>query len=119
MCGADVMPNVALVSTMWSCAGRNFISREAELRGTFWKDMIANGATYRRFEDSAESAWDIISPLLALGAVELSFQQEINNGRLVPETQAGHLTWQARQDAITRNARIIMSPLTGILGWRF
>ncbi|KAF7970672.1 hypothetical protein HWV62_23260 [Athelia sp. TMB] len=95
MCGADAMPNVALVSTMWSCAGSKFLSRETELRSTFWKDMITNGAAYRRFEDSTQSAWDIITPLLALETVELSFQQEISNGCSVPETQAGRSARQS------------------------
>lgn len=89
--GTKAMPNIALLSTMWS--GINECSklerREEELCNTFWHDMLKTGAAYHRFEDTTDSAWDIITPLLNAEPVELKFQQELRDGIPVPSTDAG------------------------------
>ena len=62
LCGEKGPQRLRFVTTMWdvtrdkSRAG----SRVSELEGNFWKPLINEGARHRRFENTPNSAWDII-----------------------------------------------------------
>lgn len=97
--GAKAIPNIAFVSTMWSTVSDPSTAkrREIELCDSFWKEMLVNGAAYHRFEDTTESAWDIINPLL-----DLTFRQELSDG--ISDTHGGGLAkpkWQSRLSSAT------------------
>lgn len=63
--GAEAKFNIVFITTIWSWVSHSVAeNREAELCGTVWAEMLADGATYSRFGDTTESAWDIITPLL-------------------------------------------------------
>ncbi|KAF7973139.1 hypothetical protein HWV62_16190 [Athelia sp. TMB] len=64
MCRQKSMPRVVLGTTMWSDVSRDTGERrEKELETTFWADMIANGYPMARFEDSYESAWEMVEQM--------------------------------------------------------
>ncbi len=66
LCGLKAMPNVVLVTTFWTkVAAEIGEKREANLKGTFWNEMLANGCETARFDGGLDSAWDIVNPLLA------------------------------------------------------
>lgn len=58
------MPRFVLATTMWSCVfPETGALREQNLRGTSWADMIAQGCIGERFNDSYESAWQLVGNL--------------------------------------------------------
>jgi hypothetical protein len=62
ICDKKAMPNVAIVTTMWSKVGReNGILWEEVLKKEVWDDMVVNGCKIERFEDTYQSAWDIVN----------------------------------------------------------
>jgi hypothetical protein len=61
LCGQKAMPNVVIATTMWSKVEKSEgEQREIELQREFWKDMLQAGCTVKRFEDTYESAWNIV-----------------------------------------------------------
>ena len=55
------MPNAVVATTMWDdvCEATG-AQREQELRARFLDDMLADGCRLERFQNTCESAWDII-----------------------------------------------------------
>jgi hypothetical protein len=92
MCGQKAMPNVVMATTMWGklIDKKEGEVREEELKGDFWKEMITDGCTIRRFENTHESAWDIIDGLAGKDRADVLLPQEIVDIRLrLNETKAG------------------------------
>ena len=55
------MPNVVIATTMWSKVDKDEgEQREAELKNKFWAEVRADGCKTERFENTYQSAWDII-----------------------------------------------------------
>jgi hypothetical protein len=55
------MPHVTIVTTMWGeVPEESGARREKELESVFWGDMVDSGCKTKRFEDTFESAWDIV-----------------------------------------------------------
>jgi hypothetical protein len=66
LCGMEKMPTVVLMTTFWGGVEEDIgATREAELKATFWKDMLENGCTTRRFDGGYQAAWDILGHLLS------------------------------------------------------
>jgi hypothetical protein len=66
ICGMSKMPNVVLATTFWGQVELNTgEQREAELRATFWKQMLEEGCKTIPFHGGQESAWKIINHLLS------------------------------------------------------
>jgi hypothetical protein len=63
LCGKQAMRNAVIVTTMWGKL-RGYQAegetREAELKTVYWADMMHEGCSVERFEDTYASAWDII-----------------------------------------------------------
>jgi len=58
------MPNFVIATTMWNQIGKERgLQREDELLKTFWKNMVDGGCKVERFQDSYESAWQVIGSL--------------------------------------------------------
>ncbi|KZP04212.1 hypothetical protein FIBSPDRAFT_767781 [Athelia psychrophila] len=90
MCGQVAMPHVILATTMWSetklATGER---RETELKTTFWEGMITQGCTVQRFEDTYDSAWQILGESLA-GEENIVLSHEIyDEKKNLNETAAG------------------------------
>ena len=85
------MPNVVIVTTMWSkVIKEEGTEREAELEKLFWKDMVDDGCSIDRFEDTRESAWAIVDSLADRSRARVLLPREIVDTRLrLNETQAG------------------------------
>jgi len=65
LCREDLTKKIVLATTMWShvdeAKGRR---RQAGLRVNYWKTMVARGSEVVRFNDTQESAWEIVNLLL-------------------------------------------------------
>lgn len=60
--GKEVMPNVAIITTMWGeVKEETGVRREEELVRDFWSDVVDNGGRVARFRDTQDSAWNIIN----------------------------------------------------------
>jgi chromosome condensin MukBEF ATPase and DNA-binding subunit MukB len=65
LCGQKAMPNVIIATTMWDKVDKEEgIQREQELKDELWKDILAQGCRCKRFENTYESAWHIVSDLV-------------------------------------------------------
>ncbi|KAF7974365.1 hypothetical protein HWV62_12326 [Athelia sp. TMB] len=92
LCGNDALPNVVLVSTMWDQVDRiTGQKREQELRDTFWRSMVDNGARTARFYHTPASAWEILGPYTGhFRPVKLQIQMEmVDKGIPLSQTAAG------------------------------
>lgn len=97
LCGEQALPGVVLMTTKWSHIVEVVgVRREkVNLVDGLWKDMVAAGSTVRQFEDTQESACDIINVILdkvrnTFTRDFLEIQQElVDIGCSVPEMNAG------------------------------
>jgi hypothetical protein len=91
LCGQKAMPNVVIATTMWGKVEKvEGEEREEELKSDFWKDMLANGCRAERFENTYESAWQVVGRLAQKDRTELLLPAEIvDDGLRLNETKAG------------------------------
>jgi hypothetical protein len=76
--GDEALPNVALVSTMWSEVDTSLgLRRHLELRRHFWGDMVDKGAYMFQYDGSSEQAQTIVGQLLTKKDVVLKIQREL------------------------------------------
>jgi hypothetical protein len=55
------MPKVTIATTMWSEVGEEIgARREAQLKEEDWKHFLTGGCKMGRFEDTLNSAWEIV-----------------------------------------------------------
>jgi hypothetical protein len=61
LCGQEVMPDITIATTMWSeVREESGARREKTLKEELSKDLLANGCKLERFEETYDSAWDIV-----------------------------------------------------------
>lgn len=90
MCGQSAMPRVCLVTTMWSETHTDKATRrEQELKETFWKDMIAAGCNVKRFENSYQSAWQIVGKMPPDQETIILSHEVYDDKKMLNETAAG------------------------------
>ncbi|KAH7906244.1 P-loop containing nucleoside triphosphate hydrolase protein [Hygrophoropsis aurantiaca] len=92
LCGDDACKNIILATTKWGeveeAAG---VSREGQLKNTFWKEMIGHGSRMCQFRDNHESAWRIVEMIAVAEPLEaLRIQKElVDHHKSLTETEAG------------------------------
>ncbi|KIM78703.1 hypothetical protein PILCRDRAFT_824143 [Piloderma croceum F 1598] len=91
MCGQKAMPNVILATTMWDLVEEQVGNgREQQLKKEFWKDMVADGCRTERFENTHDSAWDIVDSLALMNQAPVLLSTEMVDTQLrLSETNAG------------------------------
>ena len=95
LCGEGALTRVVLCTTKWSEIYREDGEKRTEqLQDIHWKEMLAGGSTIHNFEESQESAWEVIAPIIEKdrdGKMKpLQIQEElVEAGKLIPETAAG------------------------------
>jgi hypothetical protein len=87
LCGPQAMPNAVIATTMWDEVWEaTGVDREQELRAQFWNGMLANGCRLERFQNTCESAWDIIGQH---SSTTLRLPDEmVDAGKLLHQTEA-------------------------------
>jgi hypothetical protein len=91
LCGKDACRNVVLVTTRWPNVDRAAGKlRELELSQKYWNEMIRHGSrTMQYYEDSPESAWDVINSVAEREIKDIQIQRELVDLHLrLQETQA-------------------------------
>ena len=95
LCGKDGLMRVVLCTTKWSDIYQEEGERRTkQLEEIYCKARIKGGLTVRKFEDSHESAWDVITSIIAkdrYGKMDaLQVQMELVEAKkLIPDTDAG------------------------------
>jgi hypothetical protein len=93
--GLKNMKNVRLVTTKWQVEEIEMAKNEANERqlasdNDKWKPLLAAGATMARFEDSQQSAWQILAPLIQDAKFMPQVLEEIVvENKPLPQTGAG------------------------------
>jgi len=93
LCGPDFASKMLLVTTMWDEEEKEIgQKREAELRSSFWGELITRGADTTRFVDG--NAWDVVGYLIRRSVAHqvqaLLIQKElVFEDKMIPETSAG------------------------------
>jgi len=82
LCGLKAMLNVVLVTTFWTkVASEIGVKREANLKRTFWNEMLASGCETARFDGGLDSAWDIVNPLLSKESTQDHLSKQLVDDR--------------------------------------
>jgi len=109
LCGHDAIRRVILASTMWEKLPdqNKGTLREEELKGKYWKDMIARGSTTGRFNNTLESAWDVLKVILDLKETSddptLLLQEElVKLAKVLGETAAGRTLYEDLQRQLAK-----------------
>ena len=81
------MPSAVIATTMWDDIWESTgVDREQELREQFWNSMLADGCRLERFQNTYDSAWDIIGEH---SSTTLRLPDEIvDAGKLLHQTEA-------------------------------
>ncbi|KXN84729.1 hypothetical protein AN958_12156 [Leucoagaricus sp. SymC.cos] len=104
ICGSDAYRSVGLVTTHWDEVRKDEGARkEGELLREYWKELIHQGASTRRFDNTYASAWRIIHSL-SLEERVLQLQGEMAIKKLpLSRTKAG----QTLNDWLDRAAQTL------------
>ncbi|KAJ3513211.1 hypothetical protein NLJ89_g3075 [Agrocybe chaxingu] len=96
LCGTDVLRHVVLVTTMWDDVSEDVGNvRETELRRKYWKSMIDRGSRTCRFENTRESAWNVLSLFEDAPRQTLQLQRElVDKGMRLVDTAAARTLLQ-------------------------
>nr|RBQ88500.1 hypothetical protein FVER53263_00036 [Fusarium verticillioides] len=94
LCGEDALKKVVLASTMWDIVPADKATkREQELKDTpeFWGWMLSKGSSIHRYNNTAESAREIILSLAGHNApIATDLQKQmVDEGKSLDETSAG------------------------------
>jgi len=91
LCGSQAMVNVVIVTTMWSKVGKEGTTLEQALEAEVWKEMLDSGCRTERFENTSESAWNIVGCLMQNNpGATLLIQDEMRDARKsLDKTTAG------------------------------
>ncbi|KAF4582668.1 hypothetical protein EYR40_002591 [Pleurotus pulmonarius] len=106
LCGKTALKNIILTTTMWDeVEGKTGEQREEELKKHYWKSMISQGSTAMRFENTEQSAWNIIDAIVNSHneryAVELQ-EELVDMKQGLPETKAGQELYGKLQALVSR-----------------
>ncbi|KAF7974367.1 hypothetical protein HWV62_12330 [Athelia sp. TMB] len=105
MCGKEAMPRVVVGTTMWGDVPQQTgEQREEELKGKWWKDMIAQGCHVQRFTDSYDSAWEVIGKLGFTDKNVLVSREIVHDKMPFTKTTVGQ-TFGAQIEAITKGQK--------------
>lgn len=95
LCGNRAIRNVILATTKWSeVVGDIGARREQQLSEKYWDHMLQLGSKMYRFDVTRESAWAMVSDILASAkdhpVDSLRIQEElVELKQIIPETEAG------------------------------
>lgn len=79
LCDSGAAKNVVLATTHWSSRTSAEESREEELSDKYWNRMLDLGSQMVRFENSRQSAWDIVDILANQDPIDASIFQQSQN----------------------------------------
>lgn len=98
LCGDGAVKRIRLVTSMWDIANMSAARRRAsELQASFWKPLIDEGAQYREFQNTRESAWGIIRDAIGESKAVLLQEELVDAKRRLNETSAAQAIYSRFQ----------------------
>ncbi|KAI5991964.1 hypothetical protein EDD15DRAFT_2144532, partial [Pisolithus albus] len=99
ICGDKAARRVRLVTTMWDQVEDPGLAEItiSQLENNLWKPLLDAGARHMRFENSKQSAWDIVKDLGAEREPLLLQQELVDGAKHLYETFAGHALYLQSQ----------------------
>ena len=88
----DNFKNVVVLTTFWDRVDSeaNGVDRERQLKAEFFKDIVAGGGCFMRYDRTAESARAVLQQIIPLPPTTLQIQKEIRvEGKRLEDTSAG------------------------------
>ncbi|KAI5996970.1 hypothetical protein EDD15DRAFT_385717 [Pisolithus albus] len=118
ICGDKAAKHVRLVTTMWDQvknprAAENTVS---QLEKDLWKPLLDAGARHMRFENSKQSAWDVVKDFGAEREALLLQKELVDEGKHLYETFAGHALYLQSQK-LSQEARHPNKQLWRVFRW--
>jgi hypothetical protein len=111
ICGQEAMPNVVVATTMWGEVKlENGNRREEELKASFWKGLLDGGCKVKRFNDTYESAWDVVGRQ-PVGRAEVQVSHEIVDRHLKLKRTAAGITLHKELKQLLQDRKIAASKL--------
>jgi hypothetical protein len=112
LCGDEALKHVILVTTMWTRVKGDIAERrDAELQEKYWSPMLERGSQSQRFNDTFNSAWDIVDSIskhTGDSRHTLLLQEElVDLHRRLSETQAGMALYDGLQKSLVEQQEII------------
>lgn len=91
LCGERAAEHVRFVTTMWDKVTDAHVaeSRVSQLEADLWKPLMDAGSRHERFENTFESAWEIMRGLVGEEEAPLLREDLVDAGRRLNETTAG------------------------------
>jgi murein DD-endopeptidase MepM/ murein hydrolase activator NlpD len=92
LCGKDALHHVILVTTMWDNlmeGGETGELLQKRLESKYWKEMIDAGSTVCRYNNSPNSAWEILRQIVDGQFASLIQEESVVMRRELGETIAG------------------------------
>jgi len=90
LCGSRALPNAVLCTTMWDTTPKQAAEAcEVELCDVFWKEMITQGSTVVRHNNTKDSAFAIVRKLIQREPVIVELQRELADKVPLENTGAG------------------------------
>jgi len=115
LCGQKTMPNVVIVTTMWTLVPDEWgTKREEVLKAEVWHDMLRDGCKTERFKDTYESAWDIVRSVLQKDSSVAPFDRE-KIDKIIQETRNETKRTQKLRKSLLGQIR---STLSQWFGWK-
>ena len=110
LCGNQGLKKVILATTMWDqVTVTTGAQREHDLRVNYWKVMMDKGASIARFQNTHETAWEIIDKIVQKTSTDaLLIQKELVDRKLrLNETKAGKALRSNLEESLLEQQRKI------------
>ncbi|KAF2108802.1 P-loop containing nucleoside triphosphate hydrolase protein [Lophiotrema nucula] len=103
VCGENAIPNIALVTTMWSKSPHQiYLQRDVQLQNNWWAQLISKGALIFQYDGSRAMAETIVGQLFRERDVVLKIQHQLSNEHhLLEQTSAGALVSSEIEERLT------------------
>ncbi|KAL4063366.1 P-loop containing nucleoside triphosphate hydrolase protein [Scleroderma yunnanense] len=115
LCGDKAAQRVRLVTTMWDSMTptdrNNAGGKASQLEQKFWKPLIKSGARHRRFNNTQQSAWEIINDVTGDSVVLLLQEELVDAKRKLNETTAGRALY-SQQERLLQKQKVTIKQLS-------
>jgi hypothetical protein len=117
LCGDTTLKNVIIVTNMWGEVSQDVgESREKELSSNFFKPALEKGAQMARYQNSEQSAHDIIRSIMKNQPMTLQIQRElVDEGKNVIDTAAGEAVNKGLNEQIRRHQAELKAIQEGVM----
>ncbi|KAI6041767.1 hypothetical protein EDC04DRAFT_2565170 [Pisolithus marmoratus] len=113
LCGDEAVDRVRLVTTMCNEVNKSQADEaEGILARTRWRSLIQAGARVKRFDNTSETAWEIVRGLGDTKKTLLLQKELVQTGKALRGTTAGRCLWQKEPVTFLQVANICMSLLS-------